>query len=171
MGTIYKRGRTYWIQYCKNGQVYRESSGSSTKMVARQLLKQREGILSMGKKPPVDFERVKFDKLVEYIKDDYKRNGKGLSDLDKRLKHLKPFFEGASVPKITTEQIEAYIRNRLSLTCKKCDCKVDEGALVKGKCPFCKVGKDFEQGAENGTINRELAALKRMLNIGLMYRC
>lgn len=166
MGTIYKRGRTYWIQYCKSGQIYRESSGSSKKMVANQLLKQREGILSMGKKPPVDFERVKFDDLVEFIRNDYKRNNKKIQDLDKRLKRLEPFFKGVSVPAITTETVENYIKDRLSLSCVKCGCKSDEETLEKGKCPFCKVGDDFEPGAENGTINRELAALKRMLNLG-----
>jgi integrase len=109
---------------------------------------------------------VKFDELLKDIKNDYKINGLKLADLNKCLKHLEPFFKGVSVPKIKTEQIEDYIKNRMALTCQKCDCKVDDEALEQGKCPFCKIGKDFEPGAANGTINRELAALKRILNFG-----
>ena len=50
--------------------------------------------------------------------------------------HLKRHFEGLRVPEINTPNIEAYIENRL------------------------------DEGAANATINRELSALKRMLNIG-----
>jgi integrase len=135
-------------------------------MVANQLLKQREGAIAQGKIPAITFERIKFDELVKDIRNDYRINGKGLPDLDKRLRHLKPFFGGVSVPKITTTVISDYIQSRLTLTCKECGCKSAEEKLEKGKCPFCKVGKDFEPGAANGTVNRELAALKRMLNIG-----
>jgi hypothetical protein len=80
MGTIYKRGKTYWIQYCKNGKVYRESAKSKKKMVANQLLKQREGAIADGKTPAITFERVKFDDLAEDIRNDYRTNGKGLPD-------------------------------------------------------------------------------------------
>ena len=50
--------------------------------------------------------------------------------------HLKRFFEGYRVPEITSPKRHAYIENRLG------------------------------EGAANATINRELSALKRMLNIG-----
>jgi len=166
MGTIYKRGKTYWIQYCKSGQIYRESSKSGKKMVANQLLKQREGAIAEGKTPAITFERIKFDELVEDIRNDYRTNGKGAPDLEKRLKHLNPFFEGVSVPKITTSLAHNYIESRLALTCNECGCKTAVKELAGGMCPFCGKGRDFKPGAANGTINRELAALKRMLNIG-----
>ncbi len=55
MGTIYKRGKTYWIKYYQNGKPLFESSKSHLKMVARELLKQREGDISQGKIPGIYF--------------------------------------------------------------------------------------------------------------------
>jgi hypothetical protein len=43
MGTIYKRGKTYWIQYYCHGRKFQESSRSRKKEVAKALLKAREG--------------------------------------------------------------------------------------------------------------------------------
>jgi len=51
MGTIYKRGKTYWIKYAQNGKSIYESARSDKKMVARELLKQREGDISQGRTP------------------------------------------------------------------------------------------------------------------------
>jgi integrase len=52
------------------------------------------------------------------------------------VQHLKAFFEGARVTHITSSAIQKYIEKRI------------------------------EQMAANASINRELAALKRMLNLG-----
>ena len=74
MGTIYKRGQTYWIKYYKDGKPFFESSRSKTKMVARELLKQREGDISQGKVPGIYFEKIKFEELAEdFLCDSYKK--------------------------------------------------------------------------------------------------
>ena len=39
MGTIYKRGQTYWLKYYRNGKPYYESSKSSKETEAKKLLK------------------------------------------------------------------------------------------------------------------------------------
>lgn len=52
------------------------------------------------------------------------------------MKHLDKHFEGLKGPQINTSRIKAYIKDRL------------------------------DNGAANGTVNRELAALKRMLKLG-----
>jgi hypothetical protein len=49
MGSIYKRGKTYWIQYYRNGKPYRESTKSKKEADAKRLLKRREGEISEGK--------------------------------------------------------------------------------------------------------------------------
>ena len=36
MGSLYKRGNTWWLKYFRNGKPYRESSGTDKKMVAEQ---------------------------------------------------------------------------------------------------------------------------------------
>jgi len=137
MGSIFKRGSVYWIKYYRNGKPYRESTKSSKEADAKRLLKRREGEVSLGKLPGVRFERVLFDDLSKDLVADYRINNKRtLGRAEGSVKHLTEFFEGSRVTDITTPRIREYIESRQ------------------------------EEGAANATINRELAALKRMLNIG-----
>jgi len=137
MGTIYKRGNTYWLKYYRNGKPYYESTKSSKETDATKLLKKREGEISDGKLPGVYFDRVRFDELAEDLLRDYRiNNKKSLRRVNRGIEHLKEYFEGFKVSQITTPHIQAYIESRQ------------------------------EGGAANATINRELSALKRMLNMG-----
>jgi hypothetical protein len=72
MGMIYKRGKTYWIKYYRNGKPYYESSKSHKLSKDRKLLRKREGEISGGKLPGVYFDRVKFDDLAEDFLADYR---------------------------------------------------------------------------------------------------
>ena len=137
MGSIYKRGNKYWVKYYRRGRSYRESSGSSTKMVATNLLKMREGEIAQGKTPSINFEKVTFDELSHDFLQHYRITGrKSLDRAERSVKHLNTHFEGMRVPYITSSQIKTYIELRQ------------------------------DDGAQNGTINRELSALKRMFNLG-----
>ena len=137
MGTIYKRGQTYWIKYYDNGQPIYESSKSKLKMVATKLLQQREGDISQGRMPGVYFDRVTFDEIAEDYLTDYRINKKkSVQMAEINVKHLKTHFEGYKVHKINSLEINAYIQKRIN------------------------------EGMSNASINRELSALKRMLNIG-----
>ena len=137
MGHIFKRGNVYWIKYYRNGKPYRESTKSRKEADAKRLLKRREGEISEGKLPGVYFDRVRFDELAEGFLADYRINGKrSLVRAERSVQHLKTFFEGARVTNITSPAIQKYIEMRR------------------------------EQKAANASINRELAALKRMLNLG-----
>jgi hypothetical protein len=80
---------------------------------------------------------VRFDELAEDFINDYKINGrKSLERAQISVNHLKNVFEGMRVVDITSDRINNYI-------------------LIRRK-----------QEASNGTINRELAALKRMFSLG-----
>ena len=137
MGTIYKRGLTYWIKYYQNGKPFFESSKSKKKMVASMLLKQREGDISQGKIPGIYFERVTFEDLSKDFLRDYEINKKkSIAKAKRSIDHLKESFEDMKANRINTLEINAYIQKRLN------------------------------EGAANASINRELAALKRMMNIG-----
>jgi len=137
MGSIYKRGNTYWIQYYRHGKPLRESTKSKKEADAKRLLKKREGEISEGKLPGIYFDRVRYDELAEDFLRDYRINQRKSLDRAKRSTgHLKRYFEGYSVPNINSPKIGAYIESRL------------------------------DEGAANATINRELSALKRMLNLG-----
>ncbi len=136
MGMIYQRGNIYWIKYYRAGKPYRESCKSEDEGKAKRLLKLREGEIVMGKFPGLQVQRVRFEELKEDLVNDYKVNGKrSLERLGRSLKHLAAFFKGYRAIDITTDRINVYILQRQ------------------------------EEGAENATINRELSALKRMLNL------
>ena len=78
MGSIYKRGKTYWIKYYRNGKPYRESTQSKKEADAKRLLKKREGEISQGKLPGIYFDKVRFDELAEDFLSDYKINNKNI---------------------------------------------------------------------------------------------
>jgi integrase len=86
MGCIYKRGKTYWIKYYRNGKPYSESSKSG---------------------------KESFDELAEYLTTDYKINAKkSLRRVECSLKNLSKKFGGMKAVEITTEVIQGYIAQR-----------------------------------------------------------
>ncbi len=137
MGSIYKRGDIFWVKYYRNGKPYRESSDSSKESVAKRLLRSREGDIANHKFNGLRVERITFDELAADVITDYKVNGnRSLERLEYSLKHLNTFFSGMKAVDITSDLIQKYITQRI------------------------------EEGASNGTINRELSALKRSFTLG-----
>jgi len=140
MGCIYRRGNRFYLKYYRFGKPYYESTHSDKQEVAKRLLKIREGEISRGRLPGICFDRVHFKDLVEDYLTDYRVNGKRTLDKAERCaRYLLEEFEGLRVTDITTPRIKQYIQKRL------------------------------EAGFANATINRELAALKRIFN--LAARC
>ena len=79
---------------------------------------------------------MNFDELVVDLINDYKVNGrKSMRRLQVSIKHLEKSFEGIRAVDITTDRVNVYVAGRL------------------------------EEGASNASINRELAALKRMFSL------
>lgn len=140
MGSIYKRGKTYWIKYYRKGRPFYEGTETEDKSEARKLLKKREGEVAEGRFSGLRVERIRFEELTEDLLNDYRVNGKrSLDRAERSIKHLKSVFAGARIVEVTTDRIKGYIAKR------------------QGK------------GAENSTINRELSALKRMLRLGIQH--
>ncbi len=103
----------------------------------KNLLDRREGEIAQGKLPGIQFEKVTFDELIDEFLRDYRINQKkSLARAERSVNHLSAFFEGYRAAGITTPAINQYIELRI------------------------------DEGAANATINRELSALKRMLNLG-----
>ncbi|MBF0549968.1 MAG: tyrosine-type recombinase/integrase [Deltaproteobacteria bacterium] len=137
MGSIYKRGNNYSIKYHINGITYRESSGSHLKSVAKQFLATREGEIAQGKLPGLQSDRITFDELADDFLTDYRINGKKtLKRAQQSIQKLREFFGNDRVINITTSRLKKYVLTRL------------------------------DEDAANGTVNRELSALRRMFNLG-----
>jgi integrase len=138
MGSIYKRGSVWWVKYYRNGKPYRESAKSEKETEAKRLLRKREGEIEGGKIPGIVFDKVKFDHLADDFLTEYKINGrKSIAKAERSVAQLKTFFGGDRATNITTPRIQKYIEKRI------------------------------EDEMSNATINRELAALKRIFNLGL----
>lgn len=136
-GSVYlKRGWCY-IKYYADGKPVYESTRTKNKAEARRILQARLGQLAEGRFTGPAADRVTFEELAEGLIADYKANArKTLQDVEIRIrKHLAPSFGGRKAHQITSADVRSYSVQRQ------------------------------EQGASNGQINRELAALKRMFNI------
>src|SRR5713101_4155618 len=138
-GSVYKRGKTWWIKYYVGGKAVYESSSSTDKAEARRFLQSLLGQVADERYVGPAAERVTFEDLAEGLLNDYRVNGKkSLREVRIRLeKHLCPFFVGKRAHDITAADIRAFIAQR-----KK-------------------------QGASNAEVNRELAALKRAFNLAM----
>ena len=137
MGCIYRRNQTYWIKYYRHGKQFAESTHTDKLEVAKRMLKKREGEIADGKMPGICFEKISFDELARDLITDYRINKrKSQERADFAVKHLTVFFGGIRVVNITTASVKEYI------------------------------DKQMQSGLSNASINRELAALKRMLHLG-----
>jgi integrase len=138
MGTWYLRGKIYWIKYHKDGKPFRESSFSTKESDAKELLKSRVSEISQGTFMGLDYKRLTFDDLGQEFLSDYQINQrKSYWRAEISLNHLRGFFGGMKACAIDTPLIRKYIKERQAAE------------------------------AKNATINRELAALRRMFRLAM----
>jgi integrase len=139
-GSVYpmKGTKVFWIKYHRNGEAIRESSGETCRKKAEKVLQKRLAEVAVGTFLGPKLEKVPVSELAEDLLRDYRINGrKSIDDVEARWKlHLKPFLGFLRAVQVTSSLVQRYIDKRQ------------------------------EEGAKNATINRELAALKRMFNLG-----
>ena len=127
----------WWIKYHENGMIFRESSGSEKRDEAERLLKRRLGEIVTGKFVGFGPERILVAELFGDVVADYQENENStLADLKRRLKdHLIPFFGQIRAADFTTHHTKRYVAQRRAA------------------------------GAQNATINRELAVVRRAFRL------
>lgn len=139
-GSIYKQKNSafWWVQYCRNGKVYLESSKTEDKEEAQKYINKRLGEIAAGNFFGLDVERITIGELAEDFLRDYRINNKrSIDDAKARWElHLKPFLGDLKASQLTTNLLARYIDQRQ------------------------------QEKAANATINRELAELKRMFRLG-----
>jgi integrase len=130
----------WWMKYYRDGRAFYESTKTKDKTEARRKLKEREGQVATGQHHGPQVERTRFEDLVALIRQDYALNNrKSVRRLNDFIEHLTPYFKHMRATAITTDRIKGYVTNRL------------------------------EEGAANGTVNRELGALKRMFRLAYQH--
>jgi integrase len=137
-GTL-KQSAVLWLKYRDAlGVLRREASGTEKEQEARRLLKQREGAAVEGRVIMPRVEHVTVAQLAETLKADYTANGRRSADrLAFSLAHLLPFFGTKRAIQVASKDVTDYRVRRL------------------------------DAGAAPATVNRELAALKRMFSLAV----
>ncbi len=113
-GTLYRRGKTWWIQFSVRGEVYRESTHSGDHGIAVKLLRRRLGEASQGKVIGPVAEKVTLKDLTEGLLTDYRINGyRSVSTATLFTKNLLEHFgETAKAIDITADRVAAYAEKR-----------------------------------------------------------
>jgi len=134
---LFKRGRVWWMRFTYNGKQMRRSCETTSRKLAEEILCKVKTQITEGKFLEVEARETTFEELCEDLELDYQVNGKkSLDRVRRNIGHLEKAFVGMRAVDITTGLIKAYIVKR------------------------------HKEGAKNATINREMAALKRMFNLG-----
>ena len=139
-GCIYQRpdSAVFWLKYSRYGKSYRESTRTTDKGKAQKMLKVRLSEITTGQFIGPKAEKVRVEELADDFIREYRINGrKSLDDATTRWNlHLKPVFGGTKAIEVTSDHVARYVDVRQ------------------------------QEGASNATINREVAALKRMFRLG-----
>ncbi|MGB8685293.1 MAG: site-specific integrase [Candidatus Binatus sp.] len=137
-GGVYLRGETYWMRYRLNGDQVRESTGESTEENALLVLHKRIGHVEAGLKVGGSFDRSTLREILDDVYTDYTVNELRSTDRIKKAGWhlLEHFGQNCKAKSVTSARVQSY-----KLARKKDD-------------------------AANGTINRELALLKRAMTLG-----
>jgi len=140
-GSIYQRGRVWWIAYYQGTTQIRESSKSPHRRDAIALLKRRMGELGIGTFVSPEVRKLRFEDVADLVRQDYELNEKrSISRLLGSLKHLARTFAGVKAQEITTDRLQRYAVRRKA------------------------------EGAANSTVAKEFAALRRGFRLALRAR-
>ncbi|MBI3609969.1 MAG: tyrosine-type recombinase/integrase [Nitrospirae bacterium] len=133
-----KENKYWWIQYCKDGKVYRESSKSTDFNYAKRLLKVKEGRLAEGRAVDIIATKTRIEYLVELYLKSYEVNHlKSIGRAEQLAELIRKHFGHLRAVDLTTAEMWRYREVRKA------------------------------QKVMDSTINRELAALRRMLKLGM----
>ena len=118
MGSVFKRRDSWVIEYKLNGQIKREAvgkTGTITKTVAREILRNRERQVKLGQYDMLDAvipTLADFAKdYLSYVRDTVKKRSWKRDELC--LKHLKDFYKGRKLSDIKPQDVDDYKASRL----------------------------------------------------------
>jgi len=131
-----KGAATFTLEYYVDGKMRREATGTTSYTEAVRQLKSRQGQIAEGRRVEPTGDRLTFDRLAANLVNDYRAQGRrSLERVEDAIGHLRAMFSGYRARAIDGGLVTKYIVERQAET------------------------------AANATINRELAALKRMYRL------
>jgi integrase len=147
-GTLFRQkgSRFFWLQYYIGGRRIRESSHTAHRPTAVKLLNEKIAAIDAGRLAP-NVDRTTFEDLAEILIAEYQANDRrSLRRIEQALTHLRGFFGGHKAKDIMADSINRYIAMRRAEPHRQ------------------------GTGASNGTINRELTALRRAMTLAVRSR-
>lgn len=124
------------MKYYVNGHPRRESTGTDRLTDAKRMLDERKGRAAVGLAMPRRVDRIRYEDIAADPRTHYETTGdRDLKEADDRLKPLARFFTGRRVVDIDGALVSRYVKTRQM------------------------------EGRANGTINREIDVLSRMLRL------
>lgn len=136
-GTVYQRGKTWWITYYHNGKQVWESAKTKDRTEARRILQTKIGQRAESRLM-VGADKVTFENLLDMVADEYRTNNrKTLKQIRQHRKHLAKSFDGCRAQDITVTELRIFIVRRQ------------------------------DEEASNAEINRELSTLRRGFTLAL----
>ncbi len=131
-------GKVWWVKYYVNGKATRESTETEKETEARRFLKDQEGKAVTGQPILPRLNRILYEDAARDLRTYYQTTGKrNLQDAEKRLRHLARFFTNRRLVSIGAADVAKYTAERKA------------------------------EDAANGTVNREIAVLGRMLKLAV----
>lgn len=141
LGSLYKQPRSkfWWYQFRVNGRLVRGSTKETSERKAEAVLRTLIERIGAGSFLPTESD-VTFAELAQGYLHDYEVNGnRSVRDARRNVEALSQHFGGLKALEIRQAHIQAYIASRRS------------------------------SGLQNASINRELAALRRMFSIAIEH--
>jgi integrase len=140
---VFTRGNRFWIGYYHRGEYKRESvklvTGLNTRPAAKRLLRERLRTAGTAQFIGPQTERVTFEDLASLYLTDFRVNGRrSIVDAERNVRVLAAVFGTDRALDITAPRIAAYGEQRLA------------------------------DGMQPASVNRELAALRRMFKLAVM---
>jgi integrase len=137
-GSMWLRGSIWWIGYHRNGREFRQSSGSTRREDAENLLRKKLGDIAAGRPVHPRADRLKVSELLDdYLSEAELNRRRSIPDIKRRVKRIRAAFGHRAAQSVTGPEIRSY-----------------------------QLGRQ-RQGAAAATINRELAILRRAFRLGI----
>jgi hypothetical protein len=135
-GHLYLRGKTWWMKYYVDGRPVYESTGQGKAQPAQRVLNARLGRIAVGSPIVPRLDRITYAEVAKDLREHYAASGsRDTEEAGWRLARLDAFFAHYRVAAIGPADVTRYTAGRLTAE------------------------------AANGTINRELTVLGRMLKL------
>lgn len=138
--SLYKHGDVWWTKLYQDGIPIYKSTKTGDKVEAKRIHDTWAGEIAKGRFLP-RADQTRYDEMVEDLLRHYRNTAdRDLIEVNTRLAHLNPYFNGQRASKIDAALVERYVEQRK------------------------------RAAAANGTINRELGLLIRMFNLAMENR-